>query len=195
LTNSPNTPLQHTVKMGHPQSMSLKQASYRRVLAPFVEQIPRNKGWWYRLLSGNTLSNDNQPLPTDAILPHLGHAFGLTELAMWAILIEMGCISQNSQSKTWGINNEGWEFLLAEFGVSKSLQVSPTKLLENGRRVIQTSKQNLARCLKKERAASAKVERDEVREMIVVEVSEEHREPLQNPRKRMKKELIDSNRN
>jgi hypothetical protein len=48
---------------------------------------------------------------------------------------------------------------------------------------------------KKERAASAKVERDEVREMIVVEVSEEPREPLPNPRKRMKKELIDSNRN
>ena len=55
---------------------------------------------------------------------------------------------------------------------------------------------NLATCLKKERAASAaKVERDEVREMIVVEVSEEPREPLPNPRKRMKKELIDSNIN
>jgi hypothetical protein len=131
----------------------------------------------------------------DAILPHLGHALGLTELAMWTILIERGCISQNSRSKTWGINNEGWEFLLAEFGVSKSLQVSPTKLRENGRRIIQTSKRNLATCLKKERAASAKVERDEVREMIVVEVSEEPREPLPNPRKRMKKELIDSNRN
>jgi hypothetical protein len=172
--------------MGHPQSMSSKQASYRRVLARFVQQIPRNKGWWYRLPSGNTLSNDNQPLLTDAILPHLGHAFGLTELAMWAILIEMGCISQNSRSKTWGINNK--------FGVSKSLQVSPTKLRKNGRRVIQTLKRNLATCLKKERAASAKVGRDEVREMIVAEASEEPREPLPNPRKRMKKELIDSNR-
>jgi hypothetical protein len=112
--------------------MSLKQASYRRVLARFVEQIPRNKRWWYRLPSGKALSIDNQPLPTDTILPHLGHAFGLTELAMWAILIEMGCISQNSRSKTWGINNEGWESLLAEFGVSKNLQVSPTKLRVNG---------------------------------------------------------------
>ena len=115
--------------------MSSKQASYRRVLAQFVEQIPRNKAWWYCLPSGNTLSNDNQQLPTDAILPHLGHAFGLTELAMWAILIEMGCISQNSRSKTWGINNEGWEFLSAEFSVSKNIQVSPTNLRENGRRV------------------------------------------------------------
>ena len=61
--------------------------------------------------------------------------------------------------------------------------------------VIQSSKRNLGRCLKKERAAAAKVERDEVREMIVVEVSEEPREPLPNPRKRMKKELIDANRN
>jgi hypothetical protein len=97
----------------------------------------------------------------------------------------MGCILQNSRAKTWCINNEGWEFLLAEFGVSKSLQVSPTKLRENGRRVIQTSKRNLATCLKKERAASARVERDKVREMIVVEVSEEPREPLPNPRKRI----------
>jgi hypothetical protein len=54
---------------------------------------------------------------------------------MWAILVEMGCISQNSRSKTWGINNEGWEFLSAEFSVSKNIQVSPTNLRENGRRV------------------------------------------------------------
>jgi hypothetical protein len=135
LTDSPNTPLEHIVKMGHPQSMSSEQANYRRVLARFVEKIPINKGWWYRLPPGEALSNDNQPLPTDAILPRLGHAHGLPELAMWAILVEMGCISQNSQSKTWGINNEGWEFLLAEFGVSKNLQVGPTNLRENGRRV------------------------------------------------------------
>jgi hypothetical protein len=115
--------------------MSSKQANCRHVLAQFVEKIPINKGWWYRLPSGVALSNDNQPLPTYAILPHLGYAFGLTELAMWAILVEMSCISQNSRSKTWGINNEGWEFLSAEFSVSKSIQVSPTNLRENGRRV------------------------------------------------------------
>jgi hypothetical protein len=61
--------------------------------------------------------------------------------------------------------------------------------------VIQSSKRKLVRCLKAERAASAKVERDEGREMIVEAVSEEPREPLPNPRKRMKKELTDSNRN
>jgi hypothetical protein len=41
----------------------------------------------------------------------------------------------------------------------------------------------LGRCLKKERAATAKVERAKVREMIVEEVSEEPREPLPDPRK------------
>ena len=58
--------------------------------------------------------------------------------------------------------------------------------------VIQRSKRNLAKCLKKERAAAAKVQRAEVRERIVEEVSEEPREPSPNPRKRMKKELRDS---
>jgi hypothetical protein len=53
--------------------------------------------------------------------------------------------------------------------------------------VIQSSKRNLARCLKKELAAAAKVERAKVQEMIAEEVSEEPREPLPNPRKRMKK--------
>jgi hypothetical protein len=48
---------------------------------------------------------------------------------------------------------------------------------------------------KKEWAAVAKVERAKVREMIVEEVGKEPREPLPNPRKRMKKELKDSNAN
>jgi hypothetical protein len=39
------------------------------------------------------------------------------------------------------------------------------------------------------------VERDEVREMIVEAVREEPREPLPDPRKRMKKELTDSDSN
>jgi hypothetical protein len=61
--------------------------------------------------------------------------------------------------------------------------------------VIQSSKQNLARCLIKEGAAVAKVERAEVQEMIVEEDGEEPREPLLNPRKKMKKELKYSNTN
>ncbi len=42
-------------------------------------------------------------------------------------------------------------------------------------KVMQSSKRNLARCLKKGRAAATKVERAEVREMIVEEVSKEPR--------------------
>ena len=29
--------------------MSSEQANYRKVLASFLEEIPKNKGWWYRL--------------------------------------------------------------------------------------------------------------------------------------------------
>jgi hypothetical protein len=50
-------------------------------------------------------------------------------------------------------------------------------------------------CLKDDRAVAAKVERDGVREMVVQEVTVEPRESLRDPRKRMKKELKDSNRN
>jgi hypothetical protein len=82
-----------------------------------------------------TPSKDDEPLPADVIMPHLGHVFGLTELAMWAMLVEMGCMSENKRSKSWGVNTEGWELLIAEFGVDKSIQVSPTKMKENGRRV------------------------------------------------------------
>jgi hypothetical protein len=53
----------------------------------------------------------------------------------------------------------------------------------------------LETCIKDVRAAAAKVERDEEREMIVQEVSAETRESLLHPRKRMKKELMDNSRN
>jgi hypothetical protein len=61
--------------------------------------------------------------------------------------------------------------------------------------VVQKSKRNLETCIKDVRAAAAKVERDEEREMIVQEVSAETRESLLHPRKRMKKELMDNSRN
>jgi tetrahydromethanopterin S-methyltransferase subunit E len=67
----------------------------------FVEKIPDDKGWWYRLPSYIALSEDNQPLPTDTILPHLGHAFGLTELAMWAILVEM--VMERVRLRSWHV--------------------------------------------------------------------------------------------
>jgi hypothetical protein len=132
---SHNAPSEPTGKIQHLNSMSSKQARHRKVLASFVEQLPQSKGWWCRLPSRVTPSKDDKPLPTDVIIPHLGHAFGLTELAMWAILVEMGCTSEHKRSKSWGINTEGWDFLTAEFGVDKSIQVSPTTFTENGSRV------------------------------------------------------------
>ena len=87
--------------------MSSKQARHRKVLASFVEQLPQSKGWWYRLPSRVTPSKDDKPLPTDVITPHLGHVFGLTELAMWAMLVEMGCTSEDKRSKSWGAHTEG----------------------------------------------------------------------------------------
>jgi hypothetical protein len=79
---SPHTPSKHTVEIGHVTS----HASYRNVLASFLEEIPESKGWWYRLPSKMSLTKNCQPLPSDAILPHLGTPFGLIEIAMWVIL-------------------------------------------------------------------------------------------------------------
>jgi hypothetical protein len=115
LIDSLNIPLERTVKIRHPQCVSSKQFDCYHVFAQFVDKIPSNKGWWYLLPSSKALSDDNQLLHTNAIIPPLGHGFGLTELAKWEIRVERGCISHNSRSKTWGINNKGWEFLLAEF--------------------------------------------------------------------------------
>jgi hypothetical protein len=61
--------------------------------------------------------------------------------------------------------------------------------------VKQKSKRKREGCLKDDRAVTAKVERDDVREKVVQEVTVEPRESLRDPRKRMKKKLKDSNRN
>jgi hypothetical protein len=71
--------------------------------------------------------------------------------------------------------------------------MAPTKKVQA--EVVQKSKRNLETCIKDVRAAAAKVERDEEREMIVQEVSAETRESLLHPRKRMKKELMDNSTN
>jgi hypothetical protein len=73
--------------------------------------------WWYQLPYPMTISNG-------FLWMQCNHIW-VMHLVLRAILVEMGCISQNSRSKTWGINNEeGWEFLLAEFSVKKNIQVS-----------------------------------------------------------------------
>ncbi len=106
--------------------MSSKQAHYREVLASFVGEIPPAKGWWYRLPSRVTPTQDGQPLPFDAILPHMGTLFGLTELAMWVILYEMGCYKKKGTG--FIINIQGWDDLKYEFKVKSFIEVSKSRL-------------------------------------------------------------------
>ena len=102
--------------------MSSKQAIYREVLASFVGRTPPAKGWWYRLPSKVTPTQDGQSLPFDAILPHMGTLFGLTELVMWGILYEMGCYKKKGDA--FIINTQGWDDLKYEFKVKSFIEVS-----------------------------------------------------------------------
>ncbi len=106
--------------------MSSKQANYREGLASFIGKIPRAKGWWYRLPSRVAPTQDGQPLPFDAILPHTGTLFGLTELAMLVILYEMGCYKKKGNS--FIINTQGWDDLKYEFKVKLFIEVSTSWL-------------------------------------------------------------------
>jgi hypothetical protein len=102
--------------------MAGKQANYREVLASFVGEIPHAKGWWYRIPSRVTPTQDGRPLPSDVILPHMGTLFGLTELAMWVILYEMGCYKK--KKNRFIINIQGWDDLKYQFKVKSFIEVS-----------------------------------------------------------------------
>jgi hypothetical protein len=107
--------------------MSDKQAIYREVLASFVEEIPHAKGWWYRIPSRVTPTQDSRPLPFDAILPHImGTLFGLTKLATWVILYEMGCYKK--KQNRFIINIQGWDDLKYQFKVKSFMEVSNSRL-------------------------------------------------------------------
>ena len=108
--------------------MSLPNKSYRAVLADFVFQIPENKaGWWYRLPQQSQMGSNNATsttlLMTDTIMPHFGSVFGLTELAMSIILIEMDLVKQNKQNRHT-INTQGWLDLKTEFGLQNKIEIS-----------------------------------------------------------------------
>ena len=60
-------------------TMSTSASSKRQVLAKFIDEVPPNKGWWFRL---PTISSSQLPHPTDCCMPHLGVPFGMTEVAM-----------------------------------------------------------------------------------------------------------------
>jgi hypothetical protein len=70
-------------------------------------------------------SKDGKPIATDAIPPHLGTAFGLSEQAMLLFLVEMGTY----QAKGEGCiikNAKGWDDLAAEFKAKSHIEVSRT---------------------------------------------------------------------
>jgi hypothetical protein len=102
--------------------MNSEHANYRKVFASFLEEIPQNKGWWYRLPLAPKSSKDGQLIATDAILPHLGNVFGLSEPAMLLFLVEMGCYQ--AKGKGHVINKPGWEAFEAEFKVKSYIEVS-----------------------------------------------------------------------
>ena len=104
--------------------MNSEHANYRKVLAAFLEEIPQNKGWWYRLPLAPTSSKNGKSIATDVILPPLGNVFGLTEPAMLLFLVEMGCYKARGEGYT--INGTGWEAFEAEFKVKKYIEVSKT---------------------------------------------------------------------
>jgi hypothetical protein len=71
--------------------MSTAQARNRRVIARFLESLPQNQGWWYRVPKLNYKPSKSSDLDLDDIMPHLGTLFfGLTEDATAMILVEMG---------------------------------------------------------------------------------------------------------
>jgi hypothetical protein len=104
--------------------MDPQHANYRKVLASFLEEIPKNKGWWYRLPLASISSKDDEPIATDAILPHLGNVFGLSEQAMLLFLVEMGCYQARGEG--YIISKTGWEAFEAEFKVKSYIEVSRT---------------------------------------------------------------------
>ena len=78
------------------------------------------------VVSAASESQDGQPLPFDAILSHMGTLFGLTELAMWVILYEMGCYKKKGVG--FIINIQGWDDLKYEFKVKSFIEVSKSRL-------------------------------------------------------------------
>jgi hypothetical protein len=124
LNARPNTPCEQTVEKERRFNMKSEHANHRKVLASFLEEIPENKGWWHRLPLASMSSKDGKPTATDAILPHLGTAFCLSEQAMLLFLVEMGTYEAKSKGHT--IDAKGWDDLPAEFKAKSHVKVAET---------------------------------------------------------------------
>jgi hypothetical protein len=69
--------------------MDTTASSKWQELAKFINDVPSNKGWWFRLPMLTT-SDENRQLvlhPTDPCMPHLGVPFDMTEVAIAKILL------------------------------------------------------------------------------------------------------------
>jgi hypothetical protein len=89
--------------------MSTAQARNRRVIARFLESLPRDQGWWYRVPKLNYKPTKLTKTDPDDVMPHLGTLFGLTEDATAMILVEMGCLSERQEGITTVTRPQGWD--------------------------------------------------------------------------------------
>jgi hypothetical protein len=104
--------------------MKSEHANCRKVLASFLEKNSKNKGWWHRLPLASTSSKDGKPISSDALLPHLGTAVGLSEQATLLFLVKMGTHQAKGEGQI--INAKGWDDLAAEFKTNSHIEVSRT---------------------------------------------------------------------
>jgi hypothetical protein len=105
-----------------------KQIQHQKVLASFLGTIAKDGGWWYRVPKGIVRSEKEPSIPQDAIIPHIGTIFWLTEEATQNILHEMGLLCcKNTKNNTYCICIQGWEDLCALFKVDDLLELKVTR--------------------------------------------------------------------
>jgi hypothetical protein len=81
--------------------MPTAQARNIHVIARYLESLPNDQGWWYRVPKLNDKPRKTTDFDPDDGMPHLGTLFGLTEDATSIILVlEMGCLSERQKETT-----------------------------------------------------------------------------------------------
>jgi hypothetical protein len=108
--------------------MKAAQAKARKVVASFLEEIPTNKGWWYRVPKVNPTAVPKDSTSPDTILPHFGTVFGLTEHATAIILVELGCLGSIRGGESTRFLKKGWEDLAATFKVADLIETEQTMI-------------------------------------------------------------------
>jgi hypothetical protein len=97
--------------------MSTAQARNRHVIARFLESLPNDQGWWYRVPKLNCKPGKTTDFDPDDLIPHLVTLFGLTEDATSIILVEMGFLLERKKGTTTITCQQGWDDLASEFKV------------------------------------------------------------------------------